>query len=50
MKQKASFHHIEAIDTTKSIDHLLTIEAIRDLKPELNTKDEFRNKELTVKL
>ena len=53
VKQKASFQDIEAIDTTtKSLDHLLTLEAlyIRDLKPELNTIDEFTNNELIIKI
>ena len=53
VKQKASFQDIEVIDTTtKSLDHLLTLEAlyIRDLKSKLNTKDEFRNKELIIKI
>ena len=53
VKEKASFEHIEVIDTTtKSLDHLLTLEAlyIRDLKPELNTEDELRNKELIIKI
>ena len=53
VKGKASLEHVEVIDTTtKGLDHLLTLEAlyIRDLKPELNTKDEFKNKELIIKI
>ena len=36
----------------KSEDHLLTLEAlfIRDVKPQLNTKEEFRSKTLVIKI
>ena len=38
--------------TSKGYDHLLTLEAlwIREINPELNTKDEFKSRELTIKL
>ena len=37
--------------TTRGIEHLLTLEAlyIREIDPELNTKDEYRSRELTIK-
>lgn len=52
-KRKAVLENIEILCTsTKNLDHLLTLEAlyIRELKPSLNTKDEFRNKELLIKI
>ena len=38
--------------TSKGEVTLLTLEAlwIREVKPQLNTKDEFRSRELTIKL
>ena len=38
--------------TCKSIPYLETLEALwqRELKPQINTKDEFRKRELTIKL
>ena len=38
--------------TSQGEVHLLTLEAlwIRELKPVINTKDEFRSRELTIKL
>ena len=38
--------------TTKSDNYLLTLEAlwIRDIKPTINTKDEFRSRELIIKI
>ena len=38
--------------SNKSVDHLLTLEAlwIRDLKPSINTKDEYRSHILTIKI
>ena len=37
--------------TTQGLEHLLTLEAlyIREIDPELNTKDEYRSRELTIK-
>ena len=37
--------------SNRGIEHLLTLEAlyIREIKPELNTKDEYRSRELTIK-
>ena len=37
--------------TTKGEVHLLTLEAlwIRELKPKINTKDEYRSRALTIK-
>ena len=37
--------------TSRGLDYLLTLEAlyIREMKPELNTKDEYRSRELTIK-
>ena len=37
--------------SNRGIKHLLTLEAlyIREIKPELNTKDEYRSRELTIK-
>ena len=37
--------------TSRGLDYLLTLEAlyIREIKPELNTKDEHRSRELTIK-
>ena len=38
--------------TTKSDSYLLTLEAlwIRDIKPLINSKDEFKNRELIIKI
>ena len=37
--------------TSRGLDYLLTLEAlyIREIKPELNTKDEYCSRELTIK-
>ena len=37
--------------SNRGIEHLLTLEAlyIREIKPELNTKDEYRSRELAIK-
>jgi len=48
-----SEEHISILGTTsKGEITLLTLEAlwIRDVKPQLNTKDEFRSRALTIKL
>ena len=38
--------------TNRSVYHLMTLEAllIRDIKPTINTKDEYRSRKLTIKL
>ena len=38
--------------TSQGEVHLLTLEAlwIREIKPDINTKDEYRSRELTIKL
>ena len=38
--------------TSQGEEYLLTLEAlwIREINPEMNTKDEFRSRELTIKL
>ena len=38
--------------STGTIEHLLTLEALylRDLSPDLNTEDEFRSRELVIKI
>ena len=38
--------------STKSDSYLLTLEAlwIRDIKPQMNTKDEFKRRELIIKI
>ena len=38
--------------TSRGESHLLTLEALwqRELKPEINTKDEYRSRELMIKL
>ena len=37
--------------TNRGIEHLLTLEAlyIREMEPELNTKDDYRSGKLTIK-
>ena len=37
--------------TNREIEHLLTLEAlyIREMEPELNTKDDYRSGKLTIK-
>ena len=37
--------------SNRGMEHLLTLEAlyIKEIKPELNTKDEYRSRELTIK-
>ena len=40
------------LDRSNSLPHLLTLEAlyINEIKPNLNTKDEYRSRTLTLKL
>ena len=52
-ESKISEENVNILGTTlKGYDHLLTLEAlwIREINPELNTKDEFKRKELIIKL
>ena len=53
MKKKATLENLEILaKTTKSLDHLLALEAlyIREYKAELDTKDKFISRELTIKI
>ena len=52
-RKVAGFKNVKILDSTiKSISHLETLEAlyIREIKPVLNTKDEFRNRQLLIKI
>ena len=52
-KNKIYNDSISVLDTTtKSDSFLLTLEAIwiRDIKPKINTKDEFRSRELIIRI
>ena len=45
--------NVEILQTSaRGESHLLTLEAlhIRDIKPQINTKDEYRSRELTIKM
>ena len=51
VKRKAEFSDMSIVHrTAKSIAFLETLEAlyIREINPELNTKDEWRSRELTI--
>ena len=50
-KRLAEFADVEILHrTTRSVAFLETLEAlyIREIKPEINTKDEYRSRELTI--
>ena len=52
-KNKIDNDSISVLDsTTNSDSFLLTLEAIwiRDIKPKINTKDEFRSRELIIRI
>ena len=52
-KRTTEFNNLDIIDSTiKSQDHLETLEElyIREIKPDLNSKDEFRSKQLLIKM
>ena len=52
-KNKIDSDSISVLDTTTNSDSfLLTLEAIwiRDIKPKINTKDEFRSRELIIRI
>ena len=52
-KNKIDNDSISVLDTTTNSDSfLLTLEAIwiRDIKPKINTKDEFRSRELIIRI
>ncbi|XP_066927934.1 uncharacterized protein [Clytia hemisphaerica] len=52
-KRKPEFEDLEIlVSTIKGEVHLLTIEAlfIREIKPDLNTKDEFKSRQLLIKI
>ena len=51
VKRKAAFSDVEILHrTSKSVAFLETLEAlyIREIKPTLNTRDEYRSRELTI--
>ena len=48
-----SFEYIDILaSTNQGENHLLTLEAlqIKDLKPSINTKDEFRSRALRIRI
>ena len=52
-KNKIDNDSISVLDSTANSDSfLLTLEAIwiRDIKPKINTKDEFRSRELIIRI
>ena len=52
-KRTPEFEDLEILGSTiKGEVHLLTIEAlfIREIKPDLNTKDEFESRQLLIKI
>ena len=52
VKRTAEFSNLDIDSTIKIHDHLDILEAlyIREIKPDLNTNDEFRSKQLLIKM
>ena len=44
--------NVSVLQSTRILVYLMTLEAlwIREIKPKINTKDEYKSRELTIKL